>query len=835
MGDSRLFRRITTALLAALLVVSAPVMASSAASAEELAPNERVDTQTEQEQNQEEPAEQPVEDEAPEAVEDEEPAAEETAPNTKEPETGQESEPAQQSDEAGVQSEQSIDGGTLVWGISVPWRNYITGNIAKGEFLAVEPATLNADNSVTWVNGAGEVDLEAGTGVFEYEGGLIGRGHPGHGGHEWALNQTLSNMRVELTSTTTATLSAEVEQPLTEYAPEYNGERVEMVDLTFEDGDLLDGQVVASGVFTEDGADIYSRMNEDFQPGAPVEDVLFGIGEEAPDPREPTKTELSASTTTVYEDEEVVLEAEIDPAIEGDVTFLNGGDEIGEPVAVANGTATLKTEDLGVGEHSITAQFQPADDGYAPSTSSAVSIAVIERSGGGGSVEGSMQWGVKESFRSYVVGNIASGKITPSKGAKQGSGNGVFTFPQAASGTSWNGRTGTVQYAGQVNFYGHSGVMDVTLANPKIRVVDDNKAEMRIPLNGKETVFAEINLGAGAKQELDDDAVRFNSAPVTLTRAGAQFFAYQGDTFYQAGETLDRITFTIGEASDIDVSEPPPTKPAPRPKQERETKPASTGGGSGAGSLRWGVSEFFVGYTTQKSGSSGCPTPGGHCAGGSIQTSGVGSGWLFPQTAGTDWNKETQTGTVKYSGVVSFRGYGLTMFQVANPSITVQSDTRATLSTGYSGNYGPSQVELDLGAATKTEGADGEVTWSDVPVLGGLRGISAGQNANFDSLSFTVGEASGVTYGSTDAGDGEDDDEKRKAAANRTPVTLSANPQAQTVADEPVAASVLSPSGMGLWEWWMSAGGLVLIAACTTLLAVRQSRAAALPPPTHIG
>ncbi|KAM9863177.1 HtaA domain-containing protein [Leucobacter sp. BZR 635] len=342
-----------------------------------------------------------------------------------------------------------------------------------------------------------------------------------------------------------------------------------------------------------------------------------------------------------------------------------------------------------------------------------------------------------------------------------------------------------------------------------------------------------------------------------------------------------------------------------------------TGGGPGAGSLSWGISSQFVGYTTAKSNTAACPTAGKHCAGGDITTSGVGAGYLFPQS-GSTWNAETHTGSVNYSGTVSFNGYGMTMFQVANPTINVTGPNSATLSTGYSGTYGPSSVQLDLGSASKTVGANGEVTWSNVPVVGSLMGISASQSITFDSLSFTVGTASQVTYGSTTAGDSDKGTKYTPAATPPTtegltvvtdakklvpgarieiqaagfepgdegvlvvlysdPIVLDETatadefgivkwkgklpddialgehvltlqgstdagakitilPKAEKKAkataveaeSQPLAAApgagtpiAVARSGMALWEWWTIALSLVMIAGCTTILAVRQ-------------
>lgn len=345
--------------------------------------------------------------------------------------------------------------------------------------------------------------------------------------------------------------------------------------------------------------------------------------------------------------------------------------------------------------------------------------------------------------------------------------------------------------------------------------------------------------------------------------------------------------------------------------------------GTAAGSLSWSVSDAFIAYTT-------CANKEAfgysHCAKGSIETSGVGAGYLFPQASGSSWDATTQTGTVAYSGSVAFLGYGMTMFNVSNPSITVTGPTSATLSTGNTTSFGAASYQLDLGSASKSVGANGEVTWSGVPVAGTLSSGGAGGSGNqsigLDALTFTVGSASQVSYGSTASGadkktytaaatppattgvtvltdpdkikpggrieieasgfDAEDEgvlvvlysdpivlddaakadkngvvrwsgtlpkdvtgthtitiqgssnagavidivDEKTKKKASQSKAEQGEQQlTAQAVQDRAAAAGFLpTAGGMALWEWWASAGGLVAIAACMTLLAIRQRR-----------
>lgn len=64
-------------------------------------------------------------------------------------------------------------------------------------------------------------------------------------------------------------------------------------------------------------------------------------------------------------------------AAAGTVQFKDGGTNVGSPVAVSSGTATLSTTSLAAGSHSLTAQFIPTDSSvYAPSTSAALTYLV---------------------------------------------------------------------------------------------------------------------------------------------------------------------------------------------------------------------------------------------------------------------------------------------------------------------------------------------------------------------------------------------------------------------------------------------------------------------------
>ncbi|WP_198677501.1 HtaA domain-containing protein, partial [Leucobacter luti] len=364
---------------------------------------------------------------------------------------------------------------------------------------------------------------------------------------------------------------------------------------------------------------------------------------------------------------------------------------------------------------------------------------------------GSFEWGVRKQFREYVTGPIASGKITVSSPA---TGTSVYKFPQVAGG-SWDAKkqTGSVKFAGNVNFTGHSGALNLNLTNPVINVTSANRAELRAEYGGKLLTIATMDLAKAKKQKPTADSVRFTGAPVTLTEAGAKQFFQE---YLNVGDTLDTASFTVGVAANVKpVTPPTPTKPTKptKPTTEKPVQPAPVApaaNGQQAGSLTWGVSSGFAAYTT------------GRIAKGSVGTSGVGGGagaYVFPQSS-SSWDAASQTGTVQYSGVVTFTGHkGLMSESFSNPVIAVTGPSSGTLTAGGR-TFG-----LNLGAGSKSVGANGEVTWTGVPLSGAISGSGNGGGGAFgaDPVSFTVGAVSGATFGATAVGAV---DTKRTAAAS---------------------------------------------------------------------
>ncbi|MDD7928442.1 HtaA domain-containing protein [Microbacterium thalli] len=153
-----------------------------------------------------------------------------------------------------------------------------------------------------------------------------------------------------------------------------------------------------------------------------------------------------------------------------------------------------------------------------------------------------IQWGVKESYRSYITGPIARGEIS----GGWGSGSGAYS-PE-------NDR-GRVSFGGAVHYTGHGGLLDMTLSNPRVQVTGANTASLIVnvqskgyngssDVNANGVVFAALSLPAATETA---NRVSWDGAAATLTAAGAEAFG----GFYAAGEALDPVSFAFPLGAEV--------------------------------------------------------------------------------------------------------------------------------------------------------------------------------------------------------------------------------------------------------------------------------------------
>lgn len=159
--------------------------------------------------------------------------------------------------------------------------------------------------------------------------------------------------------------------------------------------------------------------------------------------------------------------------------------------------------------------------------------------------EGSLTWGVKESFRNYIRG-IAHGDIEVAGGATE-NGDGTFAFPVASGAYEPETKATSVQFAGSVHFSGHGGSLDFTLSDLRIEITPEETslyadASSR-PLSGGEPVGGEDQLiatldVANVEPEVAEGTTTWAGVPSKLAAAAVPLFAGE----YTIGTVLDPLT-----------------------------------------------------------------------------------------------------------------------------------------------------------------------------------------------------------------------------------------------------------------------------------------------------
>ena len=163
--------------------------------------------------------------------------------------------------------------------------------------------------------------------------------------------------------------------------------------------------------------------------------------------------------------------------------------------------------------------------------------------------EGSLLWGVRSSFRSYITGSIAKGSISVSHGASaQG---GLFRFGQTSTDWSSESSTATTSYGGSVTFLGHAGVLNLTFADPVVRIDSATSGTLLVTVNGAQAPIGALDLTA-ATQAGFEGGVAYANVPVTLTQDGARVFSYGSSQFYPPGTAMDPLSFVIGATASPD-------------------------------------------------------------------------------------------------------------------------------------------------------------------------------------------------------------------------------------------------------------------------------------------
>lgn len=276
---------------------------------------------------------------------------------------------------------------------------------------------------------------------------------------------------------------------------------------------------------------------------------------------------------------------------------------------------------------------------------------------------GSVEWGVKASFRGYVTSPIGHGTITTAGGATQAA-SGVFTFP--VSGGAHDADTGTTEAisGGSVHFEAHGGILDVLISDVRVEIdgstgaiVADVVSREFIdtttagdPVTYDDVVLASLDL-AGVTPTVGVGTVSYADVPATLTAAGVPAFG----NFYSAGEPLDPVSFTLELAGD----EGPTVPTDPSDPTDAE------------GSLTWKVSEHaWTSSSLAPAHEAGAPA-----------VKDADDGWVFPVVGTPSYDESTGSVDVSFAGSLTLGNVnqGGYRIRLADPQLTVDADGAGAL------------------------------------------------------------------------------------------------------------------------------------------------------------
>ncbi|GAA4010115.1 HtaA domain-containing protein [Streptomyces marokkonensis] len=446
----------------------------------------------------------------------------------------------------------------LTWGIKQSYRNYVA-TFAKGSFTPADGATQAADNGAfTFVDGKGSYESTANTVDLAFEGSLAIESKA----HRFAL--TLSDVRFD-------SKDAEITADVTRGGTTEDDVPLATVAVTREMEDM-------ATTLTEEAAEVFGSASY----GGVAGDPLTVTRKTPPAPSPPPTTQ--APTTQA-------------PTTGPTPTATRTQPEDPEPTAT--GTTSLAP--------SPTASTGASPSATTPSTPAA------EAPTKGEIADGTLGWGVKESFRTYVVDGYAKGEITVSGGAVQAADNGAFTFKNATGTYDTDADRVTASFRGAVNFKGHEthGVygLDLTLSNLKA-TLDGGTGKLTADVNSLGTRTEGVALADLKAKSTDltarNDVVTVDGVAATLTGAGAKIFGN-----YQAGTELDAVDLSVALSDDARL-----------PDGDGNGTSGGTGGTGGGTGGTGGVSGSTTGGTGSTIGGTGSTT-GGALGGGSLASTGA--------------------------------------------------------------------------------------------------------------------------------------------------------------------------------------------------------------------
>ena len=417
-----------------------------------------------------------------------------------------------------------VESGTLSWDIRESFLKYLTG-FAHGS-VNVEGMEKTAAGGFKYTQASGVYNPETKTGQINFAGTAEFTGHNGQ------LKSTIKNMRLVVVNGK-GTLVADVD------ALTRDGKSVSKTGLAIAEVDL-------SGASVKDG--VFSAQNAAVALTAEGSEVLFaGQYRGADNAMAPLSFSVKLSEQTAENTVEVPRVSENKSSDNkgsengsSDNSSSNSSGNSGANGSGSNGSAgTSGSVSNGSSSSNGSVSNNPAQPVCVPVTRTRE---VQEQGASDGTIKSAnLGWGVRDSFRNYLRGGIANGSWEL---------NGTSYSSEAfnwSNGTgTFNGGKGSISFSGSVRFTGHHGILDTTIANPRLEI-NGNSGTLYATMTSNDPSGKATNYGEVALLKVDlsglqssAEAVSVNGAATALTAEGAKAFA----GFYDAGKDMAPLSFS---------------------------------------------------------------------------------------------------------------------------------------------------------------------------------------------------------------------------------------------------------------------------------------------------
>ena len=413
-----------------------------------------------------------------------------------------------------------VESGTLSWDIRESFLKYLTG-FAHGS-VNVEGMEKTPAGGFKYTQASGVYNPETKTGQINFAGTAEFTGHNGQ------LKSTIKNMRLVVVNGK-GTLVADVD------ALTRDGKSVSKTGLAIAEVDL-------SGASVKDG--VFSAQNAAVTLTDEGSTVLFaGQYRGADNAMAPLSFSVKLSEQTAENTVEVPRISE-NKSSEGGASdnkgSENGSSNSGANGSGSNGSAGTSGNVSNSGSSSNgSVSNNPAQPVCVPVTRTRE---VQEQGASDGTIKSAnLGWGVRDSFRNYVRGGIANGSWE-----LNGTSYSSDAFNWSNGTGTFKGGKGSISFSGSVRFTGHHGILDTTIANPRLEI-NGNSGTLYATMTSNDPSGKATNYGEVALLKVDlsglqssADAVSVNGAATTLTAEGAKAFA----GFYEAGKDMAPLSFS---------------------------------------------------------------------------------------------------------------------------------------------------------------------------------------------------------------------------------------------------------------------------------------------------